>query len=246
MREIEPFGENVEGLSHCGDKSYIVEHAVQTHDFEDPPPRRVICPRPIPDVVRDVQGLQMTTTTSLDSMRLVAASLLLQVASILICGCDRASQPPASAPVGAAHERDLSTVHYTDIPQSVQIIGKLGQPLGHLVTVRGKWTTPASSKPALPDFVVNRLNDRLLDSAAEFDQVEPVWKKDEEFARRTVGEEWELRGVETGGFEGFSDEVWEQTGLQPAQHAPRGFLTRFCYVKAERVSGSKTAGNGEE
>ena len=30
-----PFGENVEGLSHCGDKSYVVETAVQTDDFED-------------------------------------------------------------------------------------------------------------------------------------------------------------------------------------------------------------------
>ena len=31
----EPFGENVEGLSHCGTKSCAVEGAVQTHDFEN-------------------------------------------------------------------------------------------------------------------------------------------------------------------------------------------------------------------
>jgi len=31
----EPFGENVEGLSHFGDESCAVERAVQTHDFED-------------------------------------------------------------------------------------------------------------------------------------------------------------------------------------------------------------------
>jgi hypothetical protein len=30
-----PFGENVEGRSHGGDKSCAVERAVQTHDFED-------------------------------------------------------------------------------------------------------------------------------------------------------------------------------------------------------------------
>jgi hypothetical protein len=30
-----PFGENVEGRSHCGDKSCAVERAVQTRDFED-------------------------------------------------------------------------------------------------------------------------------------------------------------------------------------------------------------------
>jgi hypothetical protein len=31
----EPFGENVEGFSHFGDKSCAVERAVQTHYFED-------------------------------------------------------------------------------------------------------------------------------------------------------------------------------------------------------------------
>ena len=30
----EPFGENVEGLSHCGGESYAIEYAVQKHDFE--------------------------------------------------------------------------------------------------------------------------------------------------------------------------------------------------------------------
>jgi hypothetical protein len=30
----QPFGEDVEGLSHCGDESYAFETAVQKHDFE--------------------------------------------------------------------------------------------------------------------------------------------------------------------------------------------------------------------
>ena len=30
-----PFGQNVEGLSNCGDESCAVERAVQKHDFED-------------------------------------------------------------------------------------------------------------------------------------------------------------------------------------------------------------------
>ena len=31
----QPFGEYVEGLSYCGAKSYVIEDAVQKHDFED-------------------------------------------------------------------------------------------------------------------------------------------------------------------------------------------------------------------
>ena len=29
-----PFGENVEGLSYCGNETYTLEPKVQTHDFE--------------------------------------------------------------------------------------------------------------------------------------------------------------------------------------------------------------------
>src|SRR5579871_672015 len=42
-----PFGENVEGLSHCGDKSYAFEAAVQKDDFEDTTLRRVIGGNPL-------------------------------------------------------------------------------------------------------------------------------------------------------------------------------------------------------
>jgi hypothetical protein len=31
----QPFGQNVEGLSDGGDKSYVIERAVQKDDFED-------------------------------------------------------------------------------------------------------------------------------------------------------------------------------------------------------------------
>jgi hypothetical protein len=130
----------------------------------------------------------------------------------------------------------------TDIPERVQIIGKLRQPLGQLVTVRGRWTTPFPSKPARPVLVVNQVNGRPLNPPVEFDDVEPVMGEGGEIAKRAVGEEWELRGVETGGYVGFSDEVWGELGQPPMQRPPRGFLTRFCYVRANRVSGSKSVG----
>jgi hypothetical protein len=52
--------------------------------------------------------------------------------------------------------------------------------------------------------------------------------------------------VETGGFVGFSDEVWEELGQPPIQRPPRGFLTRFCYVKAKHVSGSNRTDSAKE
>ena len=46
-----PFGENVEGLSHCGDESCVIESAVQKHDFEDSTLCSVIGGKPLPFTV---------------------------------------------------------------------------------------------------------------------------------------------------------------------------------------------------
>jgi len=122
----------------------------------------------------------------------------------------------------------------------VAIIGKLGQPLWKVVTIEGKWMPPRLDKPALPPtFAVTKVNGRDLNSAVEFDVVEPVSSPNEHFAKSVEGEVWELRGVETGGFEGFSNEVDEELGLPLASHPPRGFLTRFCYTKAKRISSNR-------
>jgi len=47
FREIKPFGEHVEGLSHCGNETYAIEAAVQTDDFEDSPLGGVISRNPL-------------------------------------------------------------------------------------------------------------------------------------------------------------------------------------------------------
>jgi hypothetical protein len=85
-------------------------------------------------------------------------------------------------------KREPRTVHYSDIPGRVQIIGKLGQPVGQPVTVRARWTAPRPSKPALPVFMVNQVNGRPLDPPAQFDDVEAVWGKGEEVTKRAVGD----------------------------------------------------------
>jgi hypothetical protein len=92
--------------------------------------------------------------------------------------------------------------------------------------------------------MVDQVNGHPLDAPAEFADVEPVWGKGGEVMKRAVGEEWDLRGVETGGYVGFSDEVWAELGRPPMQRPPRGFLPRFCYVRTKRVSGSKSIGGG--
>ncbi len=158
----------------------------------------------------------------------------------------------ASISTGCGQKEQLRVVRWSDIPERVKVVGRLGLPLGELATVRGIWTAPLPQKAALPVFMVNQVNGRPLDPPAEFDDVGPVNPtagESAEFTKRVVGDEWELRGAETGGFVGFSKEVWAETGLPPVQPGPHGFLsfqTRFCYAEARRASGSGSTGGGQE
>ena len=85
----------------------------------------------------------------------------------------RAAAAEAS-PTAKVKERMMGMVHYSDIPERVQIIGRLGLPLGQLVTVRGMWTMPFPAKPASPILIIHYVDGRLLTPPAEFDEVEPV------------------------------------------------------------------------
>ena len=108
------------------------------------------------------------------------------------------------------------------------------------MTIRGKWVAPEQAKPGLPPtFEVNRVNGQFLKKPVKFEVVEPVVSIDKHFANSNAGEEWVLRGVETGGFVGFSDEVYDDLGQPPSQRLPHGFLTRFCYSKATFIPASE-------
>jgi hypothetical protein len=62
----------------------------------------------------------------------------------------------------------------TDIGTRVQIVGRLGYPLGELVTIRGTWIRPrglpnAPVKDDAPYFTVTSVNGRKLDAPVSFD-----------------------------------------------------------------------------
>jgi len=69
---------------------------------------------------------------------------------------------------------NLQMVNYSDIQTKVQIVGKLGLPLGQLVSVRGKWTHADPSKPASPVFVINHVNNNVVATQIIFPDVVPV------------------------------------------------------------------------
>jgi hypothetical protein len=127
-------------------------------------------------------------------------------------------------------------INYKEMDR-VQIIGKLGLPLGQLVTVHGQWQPPASAvKPSGPEFVVDTINGKSLSPPAVFEEVEQVSGPNNN-VKPIVGDEWELRGVEKGEFIGFSGEVWTEVG-HFANHGESGFQTKFCFIKARQLNGN--------
>jgi hypothetical protein len=83
--------------------------------------------------------------------------------------------------------------------------------------------------------VIDQLDGKPVAPAVEFlmEDVQPVLRTPNE-PKPTVGQRWEFRGVETGGFVGFSEQVWKEVGEQPAQGY--GFMTEFCYTAAHKIA----------
>ena len=157
-----------------------------------------------------------------------------------------------------AQEQHRATVRAQDIPRSVQILGSLGQPLGRLVTIRGHWVRPGiKAKDRTLEFVVGLVNgekpaesivlhglqiDSILSHHDRGSKSAPPWdwrfdKKGTEPSPEPVeGETWEMMGVETGHFQDYSPEVWQEIGGPTNQTPPfqRGLYTRFHFIAMKR------------
>lgn len=153
------------------------------------------------------------------------------------------------------------TVRAQDIPEKVQILGVLGQPLGSLVTIRGKWMRPGGiPHDPLPRLHVSLINGKEPEQSVELHdmQVRSYWGKKGRGPREgenwdwrvdlwsgteappsaTEGETWELMGFETGSFESSSEEVWVEMGrpLLPAKpYWMWGFATRFEFIAVRKI-----------
>jgi hypothetical protein len=125
-----------------------------------------------------------------------------------------------------------------DVPERVEIVGRLGAPIGELVDVQGEWQA-SRAKPGEPlYFVVREVNGRAVDVAfgtLPADRVRCAGRKVEELQPRE-GDLWEMRGIEAFDYVGYPEAFWKELGLPlPAQRA-HGFVSRFEYVRARVVA----------
>ena len=157
-------------------------------------------------------------------------------------------------------EPPMRKVLATDIGTRVQIVGRLGYPLGELVTIQGAWIRPPGPpgmpvKDDSPRFTVTHVNGKKLETPVSFDAFlfSEAWGVEE--IPRQEGPVWEVRGCETGGFRGTPREVWEDASKGPSrppavQHRSDAygfkFYTGFIYSSSKSLKGEAPAVNADE
>lgn len=135
----------------------------------------------------------------------------------------------------AKEDKVVRQVHVSDIPDRVQLIGRLGHPLGDLMSVSGKWYLPEGTANSVPKEVILRfrvfkVNGKQLDVPIEFDHglVSPV---DSKPTKAQQGDIWNLRAVETGGMRDLPAKVWrERWGLSDDGDSPVAQIYGFSFV----------------
>jgi hypothetical protein len=142
----------------------------------------------------------------------------------------------------------IRRVRASEIGVSVEIQGRLGHPLGTLVTIRGEWSWPKGDDgprepKRIPPLVVTAVNGHSLETPVVFEAslVGPLPFHEDERPPlpRALGEVWELRGFEAGGYIGIPGVVTSELYSRqtyPAGGYPWGFYTVFHYGSARVIA----------
>ncbi len=95
----------------------------------------------------------------------------------------------------------IATVRGGALGNSIQVHGRLDEPLGSLLTIRGNMIDEHQSKPKLENmFEVRQVGERELDEPVVI-ELESRWRKENPIAS---GTRLELIGYERGGFAGLA------------------------------------------
>jgi hypothetical protein len=146
-------------------------------------------------------------------------------------------------------------VFASDIGHRTVIKGRLGFPLGTVVTIRGQWerVEPAKDIPTMTSsltFVAKEVNQTRLDEPLRFasDLMSPLIVGAFKDPPRHVGDIWEVRALEAGRFLGLPDAARRElaAGTQAAAlpaHPRFGFCTEIKYLAPQVVRGENAVGS---
>lgn len=155
--------------------------------------------------------------------RAAAVSAAAVAAAVLVgFGPTRADKPPEKRkPIPVAEL------------EAAGVLGRLGQPLGTVVTIEGVVADEKYERPKIDDrqilLLVRRVNGTKLAKEQVFCFSDPT----KSFAQPKANAAFKYLGYETGGFEGVPEQVWEHFGRSAV--AGFGFQTHFHFLRDELV-----------
>lgn len=133
----------------------------------------------------------------------------------------------AAAPDAVADSTPpVTKINVDDIGVKATLIGRLGKPLGTMVTVKGKWSYPDGRvKDYSLRFAVSHVNDEKLDEPVEFNIAQVIIKDrrgrnmipNGEVRKQLDGRTWTLKAFETGRIHITPPEYYTAIGLGPSQ-----------------------------
>lgn len=147
---------------------------------------------------------------------------------VLVPTIAHAEQPTVQVPVSA-------------IGSSVSLVGRLGQPLGKMITIQGVWKMDAPvSKDGAINFHVFQVNGNRLEEPVVFhryhctllnkdgSETGPTYESQQQFD----GWQCTLRAYETGGIEGSPLEFYKETGggVPQTMYDGRRFVSKIVGV----------------
>jgi hypothetical protein len=141
-------------------------------------------------------------------------------------------------------------IRASDIGISIEIVGRLGSPLGEVLTVQGKWSSwDASGREVLliketgPRFLVTAVNGKQLNKPVDFRGalVSPIVREAEmPDIHPDTGDVWELRVIEVGGYRGVPAAAYKEAfPTMPAMALRFGFYTELRYFSPRIVRRGK-------
>jgi hypothetical protein len=131
-----------------------------------------------------------------------------------------------SAPEGGGQSKEKPpiTIRADDIGDKVMVLGRLGHPLGEMMTVKGVWAAPKSTESWKDRLIfhVTSVNGKQLAEPAIFN----VYVVDVvDRARKTVcpsaGELWEVRAYENWSLRNQPADYWKEVNMQIPSPAPQ-------------------------
>lgn len=128
-------------------------------------------------------------------------------------------------------------VPLADLDVKARIAGRLGHPLGRIITIRGEWIEPIDPRKDfndLPIFRVEWVNGKFLEEYVEFPRSAIRGFSDGEEHLPAAGEVWEMRGTEIGGYVGLPSELYIDASRDPAakqNKTPYEFRTHFFFSR---------------